>query len=245
MPVNNPIIAIPAEVRNQVADSDYVLMIDSDGMLYQVSKVDFFLSNLPIYINLPLIETTGTIARDISGNDLNATYINVLNNSDGKVFDGTGRISLNDSINALSILSIEIEFKSSSNSNQGLWEFRASQDLSSGTYTPSLIMSPNGQLSVYGYPSGSGYASRKHLDGTFDAYNDGNWHKSIVVMSNNNIKIFVDKVKILDVNANPITPFSGFFSIGSTRANGNWIGQLKNFKVRNIALTDVQAISLS
>ncbi|MEH2342527.1 MAG: LamG-like jellyroll fold domain-containing protein [Nostoc sp.] len=230
---------IPADTRNQASNDDYILMVDGNGELYKIKKIDFLLNP---YINLPLTETTGTAAAvDISGNGRNATYLNVVNDLSGSILDGTSRISLNSSINALSTLTIGLEFKSASNLNQGLWEFRASQDLTSGTYTPSLMMNPSGKLAVYGYPSGSSYASFEDTA----AYNDNDWHKSIVIMSSSNIKIFVDKAKILDISANPITAFSGFFSIGSTRANGNWIGQLKNYRVWEMVLSEAQAISLT
>ncbi|MEH2392605.1 MAG: discoidin domain-containing protein [Nostoc sp.] len=54
MPVTNPIIAIPTEVRNQVADGDYVLMVASDGTLYKILKADFLstgTTNLEINLN--------------------------------------------------------------------------------------------------------------------------------------------------------------------------------------------------
>lgn len=244
-------------VEQTVAKStDYLILQDPEtGITYKIRKANFLagistpvipiIPTIPTYIYLPLIETTGIAAIDISGNTRNATYVNTTLNVNGSILDSNSRISLDTSMDALSILSIGLEFKTASNSNQGLWEFRASQDLSSGVFTPALTMNVSGKLGVYGYPSGSGYVSQMNEDGTFHSYNDNVWHKSIVVMSGNSIKIFVDKIKILDIISNPITAFIGFFSIGATRANGNFIGQVKNFRVWNSALSDSQAADLS
>lgn len=222
-------------------DNDYLVLQDPDtGISYKITKSNLLAASVPIiptYINLPLIETSGTDAIDISGNNRNATYVNCNLNTSGVLLDGSSRISLNSPNNALTALSVGIEFKTSSSFPQGLWEFRASQDLSSGVFTPALIINSSGNLAIYGYPSGSSYSAQ--------SYSDNVWHKSIVAMSNNSIKMFVDKVKILDINANPITAFSGFFSIGSTRSNGNFIGEARKFRVWDFVLSDSQLTELS
>lgn len=41
MPLNNTILAIPTEVKNQVADGDCILMIDPGGTPYKISIADF------------------------------------------------------------------------------------------------------------------------------------------------------------------------------------------------------------
>lgn len=238
-----PIEKIAAE------DGDYLIMQNpTTGETYKIKKINFLaglssggssttLTPDSTFIHLLLTETSGTTASDTSGNNRNATYVNSTLNSSGVTLNGSSRISLNNSHDALSTLNVGLEFKTSVNSDQGLWEFRQSQDLSSGTYTPSLKMNASGNLAVYGYPSGSNYASQ--------SYNDGNWHKSLIIMASGNIKIFVDKTKILDVNANPIYPFTGFFSIGATRANGNFTGQLKNFRVWDSALSEAQWVDFT
>lgn len=228
-------------------NSDFLVMQNATtGETYKITKADLlagFTSTptptpaLPTYIFLPLLETSGSVAVDTSGNNKNGVYVGASLNANGVILDGSSRISLTNSHNALNSLSIGLEFKTSQNANQGLWEFRASQDLSSGVFTPSLMMNSNGNLAIYGYPSGSSYTSQ--------SFKDNAWHKSIVSMSGSSIKIFIDKVKILDINANPITGFTGFFSIGSTRANGNFAGQLKNFRVWDSLLTDTQSVELS
>jgi hypothetical protein len=227
-------------------DADLLILQNpTTGETYKITKADFLAGltaqpstpQIPTYINLPLTETTGNIASDTSGNNRNGIYVNASLTANGAILNGNSRISLANSHPALNPLSVGLQFKTNSNSNQGLWEFRASQDLSSGTYTPALMMNQNGQIAVYGFPSGTGY--------TTQTYNDNVMHTSIIVMSANVVKVFVDKVKILEANANPITGFEGFFSIGATRANGSFTGQVKNFKVWNLALNDNEATQYS
>lgn len=233
-------------IKEDISDDDLILIQDNtNGAYFKTTKASLLagissssgLSTIPTYISLPLTETSGNTAVDASGNNRNGTYVNASLNSNGVILDGSSRISLNNSHTALSTLTIGLEFKTNATSNQGLWEFRASQDLSSGIYTPSLIIRSDGAIKIYGYPSGSDYVSQN--------FNDDSWHKSIVTLSSSNIKIFVDKTKILDISANPITVFTGFFSLGATRANGSFTGQLKNFRVWDFIMSDSQGVEYS
>lgn len=228
-------------VQTSSDDNDYLILQNPvTGKTYCITKANFLAglssssSAISTWCALLLTETSGTTAVDSSGNGRNATYVNCSLSSNGVTLTGNSRISLNSSHGALSVMSIGIDFKTDFSFSQGLWEFRASQDLSSGTFTPALIMNSAGNIGVYGYPSGSGYSS--------GSFKDNNWHKCIAILSNSNIKIIVDKTKILDVSANPITAFNGFFSIGATRANGNFNGQIKNFRIWNQDIGEGTAI---
>ncbi|QSJ18748.1 hypothetical protein JYQ62_08305 [Nostoc sp. UHCC 0702] len=227
-------------VQEESDDDDYLILQNpGTGKTYCITKANFLAglsssSTISTWCSLLLTETTGTAAIDSSGNGRNGTYVNCTLDSTGVIFNGSSRVSLNNSNAALSNFSIGIDFKTSFNFNQGLWEFRASQDLSSGTFTPALTMNSAGNIAVYGYPSSSGYSSQ--------TFKDNNWHKCIAILANGSIKVIVDKIKILDVSANPITVFNGFFSIGATRANGNFNGQLKNFRIWNQDISEATAI---
>ncbi|MEH2009994.1 LamG-like jellyroll fold domain-containing protein [Nostoc sp.] len=248
-----------APIKTTADASNYVLMLDDENNIFRITKANL-LAGLSsgssdsgsgsssgttptpdgTFIHLLLNETSGTTANDTSGNSKNASYVSCLLNANGAILDGvSSRISLNAPQDALTSYSVGIEFKTNANTLQGLWEFRASQDLSSGTFTPSLLMNSAGTLYVYGYPSGS--------PATSNSFNDNTWHKAIALLSNSSIKLYVDKVKVLDVAANPITSFSGFFTIGATKKDGASIfnGQVKNFRIWDHLLSESEAIAAS
>ena len=41
MPLTNISFIVPTEIRNQAADGDFVLMVDSEEILYKISQADF------------------------------------------------------------------------------------------------------------------------------------------------------------------------------------------------------------
>lgn len=111
MPVTNTILAIPTEVRNQVADGDYVLMVDSDGTPYKITIADFIASSssngttggssISYPSGMSLLLDNGSLV-DKSGNNRNAvpTGLNspsIVTGIDGKQvlrWDGTGNQEL-------------------------------------------------------------------------------------------------------------------------------------------------------
>ncbi|MEH1905827.1 MAG: hypothetical protein V7L04_31730 [Nostoc sp.] len=112
MPVFNTILAVPTEVRNQVADGDCILMVTSDGTPYKIKIADL-LANSSINSTTGGSSTTSYPAgmalwldngslTDKSGNNRNASPIGVNSPSvatgidDKQVlrWDGTGRQEL-------------------------------------------------------------------------------------------------------------------------------------------------------
>ncbi|BAZ70559.1 hypothetical protein NIES4106_53540 [Fischerella sp. NIES-4106] len=236
-----------AILKNVAEDDDLLVMQNpTTGETYKITKADLLAglatdtaqsaSTTSTFLTWLLTETSGVLAKDSSSGSRNGLYVNTTLNDSGVTLDGNGRIVSSLKLTAFNSFAVGLEFKTNTVSNQGLWEFRNSQDLSGGQYAPGLTMS-SGQLNVYGYPSSSGYSSQ--------SFNDNNWHKCITVLSTSNMKLYVDKTKILDVNGNPIQNFDGYFSVGATRSNGNFVGQLRNFRVWEYALSESECISYS
>ena len=229
----------------ELKDADFLVCQDSADNAYKKITLESLkqyigqpsVPQLPEYLNLPLIETSGNTAFDTSGNNRNASYVNCTLNSEGVVLNGNSRVSLNSSHSALSNFSCLIEISTSGAVDQGIWEFRNTQNLSGGSYAPALIMNSSGNVRVYGWPSGSAF--------TTEAFNDGTFHKILTVVNPSTIKLFINKEKILDSSANAVQNFEGYFTIGSTRSNGNFTGSAKNFKIWNFELTDEQAIDFT
>lgn len=249
--------SIPTTIKTVAANNDYFIGIDVDGLLYKITKADLFTgltsssgsgggntgssgsgnTIIPTYINIPMLETSGIVASDSSGNSRHGTYTSLLLSSGGATFNGTSsRMSLNAAFDALPALTVSIDFKTNSNAAGGLWEFRASQDLSSGTYAPALILGSDGKLSLYGYPQSSA--------GTALSYNNNALHRAVASISNGSVKIFVDGAKVIDQAISPIASFTGFFTVGATRAGGYYSGLAKNFRVYNSLLTEQEISTL-
>lgn len=215
--------------------SDYLIIQQTDGL----KKIKLSTFNLQDYFRWLFNETTGTVVNDASGNNRLGTYVNCALSADGVTFNGsTSRIYSNSSFTQFKPLSVKLSFKSSTPKACGLWEFRGTQDISSGTYNPTLRMDANGKLFVSGYP-GTGATST-------NSYTNDNWHTALAVIDASRVRLFVDKVKVADTNATLQENFTGYMTLGFSKANNGYFqGMMKDFTVWNRTLSDEQGVELS
>ncbi|MBD2412213.1 hypothetical protein FACHB389_35905 [Nostoc calcicola FACHB-389] len=236
---------IPINAGNNNIDlsglSEIFELTDTDFLIAQTSTGTFKINKnsigLTTYLKWLLTETSGTTAIDSSINNRNGIFSNVSLSANGAILNGSNSlIYANTNLSQLSPLAVRIDIKTTTTQSAGIWEFRNTQDVSGGTYAPGLRMNA-GKIYAYGYPNSSANSSL--------SYNDNSWHRILAVFDQNRIRLFADKIKIIDISGAALPVFTGYFSIGYGKTLGYFNGQVKNFQVWNSTLTDAQGISLS
>lgn len=169
----------------------------------------------------------GKNSKDYSGNGYLSTDTNMLYNGDSAIFGGTSFITLSSSIFL--------------NSNQN---FTVSYLVkTSSTATQSTLSNLSGGPVYNDFRIVNGYPLFYHYDGSWlseqanTQINDGEWHLlTWVNYSNETMDIFVDGS--LDKNVSSAISSTGPVNqIGKNWTTNYFIGELKNFKIFNRALT--------
>jgi hypothetical protein len=181
--------------------------------------------NPSLYWRLGDAPNSTTVA-DSSTNNVSGTIQRGVTLGVPGVTPGTTAAGVNDaliSVNAPpgpvpSAYSMELWFKTTSNTGGRLLGYGSSNSGTSDSYDPFLYMDGGGQL-IFGMWDGAGY------DGIWGAkaYNDGTWHHAVATSTGTWIDLFVDGVRQVGSRPGPKTPanYVGYPRVG-TDTFGFW-----------------------
>jgi hypothetical protein len=171
-----------------------------------------------------LNETSGTTAADSSPNGFNGIYEPgttqgvpgpITGDSDTATsFDGnTGLVTSAQTVNNPQTFSIELWFKTTTNTGGKLIGFGNAQTGMSSNYDRHIYMMNDGQL-VFGVWTG-----QTDTIETPDVYNDGQWHYVVATLGSSGMALYVDGQLI---GTNPTTSaqgYTGYWRVGGDNLN--------------------------
>jgi signal peptidase I len=170
----------------------------------------------------PLNESSGTVATDISGSNLNGTYVGGITYgmSGSCVHDNSKAVALNGSSGYITTpgpmsnpqgFTLEIWFKTTTGSGGKLIGFGSSQTGASPTTDRDLYMINTGRLTFATAPSGQ----NKTITST-SSYNNGSWHLADATQSSSTgMKLYVDgQLVASDATTTTARVTSGYWRFG-------------------------------
>ena len=192
-------------------------------------------------------ESTGTVARDSSGNGADGIYSGGVTLGQPGAVSGTSNtaVSLNGSdgavaagspVNNPTTYSEELWFNTTTNRGGKLIGFGSNQTGGSGGYDRHVYMFDDGRLR-FGVWTG-----QTNVIDTDRSYNDGAWHYVVATQSSDGMKLYVDGVL---VGTNPQTQaqdYTGYWRLGG---DNTWGGNSSNYFAGTLDEAAVYSTALS
>jgi hypothetical protein len=170
-------------------------------------------------------DTSGTTAADSSPNGFTGIYESGTtqgaagpitgDSTTATTFNGsTGLVTSAQAVNNPTQFSMELWFKTTTNTGGKLMGFGNNQTGSSGNYDRHIYMMNDGQL-VFGV-----YNNTEETIETPDVYNDGQWHYAVATEGPSGMTFYVDG-QLIGTNSN-VTPqaYTGYWRVGGDNLNG-------------------------
>jgi Concanavalin A-like lectin/glucanases superfamily len=154
--------------------------------------------------------TTKGVAGPIVGEKATATKFN----------GHTGLVTSATKVTGPQTFSIELWFKTTTNTGGKLIGFGNSKKGKSSSYDRQIYMLNDGQL-VFGV------GATKTIEAP-DAYNDGKWHDAVATLSSSGMSLYVDGSRVGTKPATAAQSFSGYWRVGGDNLNGWSLDPLPN-----------------
>lgn len=130
-----------------------------------------------------------------------------------RLANGTSYISTTTQLTSPSSYSVEIWFKTTTQSGGKLIGFGSSQTGVSSSYDRHIYMTNSGQL-IFGQNNGSNITVTSP-----GSYNDGNWHQAVGTYDGSTMVLYVDGVEVASTSTTAPNNYSGYWHIGYGNLN--------------------------
>ncbi len=186
-------------------------------------------------------DTSGSTAADATSHHFNGIYktgttkgqAGPIAGSTAKAtaFDGnTGLVTAAKSVQAPGVFSIELWFKTGTNTGGSLVGFGSTQTGASPTYDREVYLMNDGQLS-FGVYSGSSV----HVIESPHRYNDSQWHYVVGTLGPSGLALYIDGALVGTDPTTTAQAYAGYWRVGYNNLFGYW--DLDDFRVNSQGTT--------